>query len=91
MKASGNGTPKQCVENLLSLWRYEVPFDRARGIDTRIFDHPANTAEGELRENALWLIRTYETRVNADRVEITVNIAEDGDYYLTASISDREG
>ena len=88
MKAAGNGTPKQCVENLLSLYRGEVPFDRTRGIDTRIFDRPANVAENELRDNALWLIQTYEPRVDTESIDIAVNVAENGDYSLTANIQE---
>lgn len=88
MKASGNGTPAQCVQNLLLLHRAEVAFDRLRGIDTRIFDKPASTAESELRENALWLIQTYEPRVDASSIDITVIQGESGDYKITANIQD---
>ena len=38
MKAAGNGTPKQCVENLLSMVRGENPMERVKGIDARWFD-----------------------------------------------------
>ena len=33
MKASGNGTPQTCVQNLLKTTRGEVPYERIKGID----------------------------------------------------------
>ena len=38
MLAKGNGTPIQCVQNLLSIIRGEVPFERVKGLDARLID-----------------------------------------------------
>ena len=41
MKAKGNGSPEQCVENLLLIVRGEVPFERLKGIDATLTDRPS--------------------------------------------------
>ena len=38
MKASGNGTPETCVQNLLKTIRGEVPYERLKGIDRTLID-----------------------------------------------------
>ena len=38
MKASGNGTPQTCVQNLLKTTRGEVPYERIKGIDRSLID-----------------------------------------------------
>lgn len=88
MKASGNGTPKQCVENLLSIIRGENPMERVKGINARLFDKPHGEAETASQEDATWLIRTYEPRVNAEAIEITAEEQAEGNYKLTAYITD---
>ena len=88
MKSSGNGTPKQCVENLLSIIRGENPMERVKGINARLFDKPRGEAEMSLKEDAAWLIRTYEPRANVEDIEITVEEQQDGNYKLTAYITD---
>lgn len=88
MKAARNGTPKQCVENLLSMVRGENPMERVKGIDARWFDRPEGQAAEGLVEDANWLIRTYEPRVNVEDVKISIAEQQDGSYGLTAFLSD---
>ena len=40
MKASGNGAPEICVQNLLKTIRGEVPYERIKGIDRTLIDKP---------------------------------------------------
>ena len=44
MKASGNGAPEICVQNLLKTIRGEVPYERIKGIDRTLIDKPSETA-----------------------------------------------
>lgn len=88
MKAVGNGTPKQCVENLLSIIRGENAMERIKGINARLFDLPRDEAVIALKEDARWLIETYEPRVNMEEIAITVIEQKDGSFQLTALISD---
>ena len=43
MKASGNGAPEICVQNLLKTIRGEVPYERIKGIDRTLIDKPSET------------------------------------------------
>ena len=88
MKKSGNGDPKRCCENLVSIIRGEVPFDRVRGMDARTIDKPESDARFEFEADARWNIETYEPRVNADKTEITVNDAPGGGFTLDIEISE---
>ena len=38
MKATGNGRPQTCVQNLLKTIRGEVPYERLKGIDRTLID-----------------------------------------------------
>ena len=88
MLKTGNGEPKKCVENLVSIVRGEVPFDRVRGIDARIIDSPSEEAAQDLQQEALWNVETYEPRVNADRTEINAVEAEKGGFKLEIAVSE---
>ncbi len=40
MQASGNGSPMQCVANLVRIVRGECTYDRVKGIDPSLIDRP---------------------------------------------------
>lgn len=88
MLKSGNGDPKRCAENLLATVRGEVCYDRVRGIDPRIIDTPEDDAEIELEQDARWNIDTYEPRLSANSVDISVITSETGDFQLQMYVSD---
>lgn len=88
MMKSGNGDPKRCVENLASIVRGEVPFDRVRGIDARIIDKPTDEAAQELEQEAFWNVETYEPRVNAESTKITANLDDNGGFELDVEVSE---
>lgn len=70
MKASGNGDPMQCVSNLIRIVRGENPYERCKGLDPRLIDKPYSVYEEAIRKDVLWNIRTYEPRVDVDKVDI---------------------
>lgn len=76
MQKSGNGTPQQCVANLLNLWQYEVPYARLKGMDPSIIDMPKDDADRAAKNHATWLIENYEPRVTLESVDI--NYTEEG-------------
>ena len=86
MLKSGNGDPKKCVENLVSIIRGEVPFDRVRGMDARTIDKPADEARFEFENDARWNVETYEPRADLSKAEITVNEAENGGFTLNIEV-----
>lgn len=90
MRATGNGNPAICTENLLKIVRGEVPFERLKGMDPRIIDRPIIEAEAELQQNAQWLISTYEPRVTINRIQIAQSDGLDGGFAITAQVKRKE-
>lgn len=90
MLKSGNGAPKRCIENLVSIVRGEIPFDRVRGIDARIIDSPSEDAAIELEQDARWNIETYEPRARANSTEIIVTEAEKGGFAININITESD-
>lgn len=82
MLSAGNGDPIQCVGNLLSIVRGEVPYDRVKGLNARWIDGLQKETQPELIEDAKWLIKVYEPRVDADEIEIVATEATNGNYEL---------
>ena len=85
MKAKGNGTPQQCVANLLNLYQYEVPYARLKGMDPSIVDMPRDEAEVTGKNHAAWLIENYEPRVTVN--DIGISYAEDNRMIITPDIT----
>ena len=86
MKASGNGTPQTCVQNLLKTTRGEVPYERIKGIDRSLIDQPSETAAPELAAEVEFVVDTYEPRVKRTDVELVALAAEVGGFEINASI-----
>ena len=78
MKASGNGAPEICVQNLLKTIRGEVPYERIKGID--------RTAATDLAADVEFLVETYEPRVQLSDSDLKAMTAQAGDFELRASI-----
>ena len=91
MKAKGNGTPQVCVNNLLRLFRGEVPYERVKGLDPRLIDRPAGVASGLLQQDADWLIETSEPRATIKALSVTPSDGINGGYTVTAEIEERGG
>lgn len=91
MRASGNGNPAICARNLLQLFRGEVPYERVKGLDSRLIDSPVSTVETEIQQDATWLLETYEPRVTVNGIHIAPSDAVAGSYAVTADISAEEG
>lgn len=89
MKASGNGTPQVCVNNLLQITRGEVPYERVKGLDPRLIDRPVSTAGLELRQDVQWLVETYEPRAEIKNIAVTQDAAVEGGFSVSADIEDK--
>lgn len=87
MLASGNADKTVCVNNLLRIIRGEVPYDRIRGLDARSIDKPADVAAAEMRQDAEWMLGTYEPRAEVQAVQVTQDAAEDGGFTVAAEIT----
>lgn len=90
MRASGNGDPGVCANNLLSINRGEVPYERIKGLDPRMIGKPITEAEPEIQEDARWLLSTYEPRANVNSISLSQTDAVDGSFLVTADITEKE-
>lgn len=83
MLSTKNSDPQRCAENLMRIVRGEVPFDRIRGVDAGLIDRPGSDAVGEVEEDAEWVLKTYEPRVEVESVTVAMD-GESGDFSLSA-------
>lgn len=90
MRASGNGNPAVCANNLLSISRGEVPYERIKGLDPRLIGKPISTVEQEIQQDGRWLLETYEPRVNVSRISVSQTDAVAGGFQITADIEGKE-
>ena len=88
MKSSGNGAVDQCVHNLVSIQRGEVPFMRLCGVNPEIIDKPVNEAAIELIANVQENIEGYEPRAVFDSCKIETLLKESADYSATIYASE---
>lgn len=88
MRAKGNGAPQVCANNLFRLYRGQVPYERVKGLDPRLYNRPSVAADMELRQDADWLIDTYEPRAALKAITITRSGVE-GDFTITAELEER--
>lgn len=84
MKSKGNGTPQQCISNLLHLYQYEVHHARLKGMDPSIIDMPQEDAEITAKNHASWLVETYEPRVTVN--DIKISYSESGTMIITPDV-----
>lgn len=89
MRAKGNGAPQVCTNNLFRLFRGEVPYERVKGLDPRLYDKPFVTADTQLRQDADWLIDTYEPRASIKAIHITRSDTAYGGFTITAELEER--
>lgn len=86
MLASGNGSPDVCVMNLLRTFRGEVPYSRIKGLNARNIDRPSSIAKADIEADAVWVISTYEPRVNANDAVTGVADGVQGDFNLSTDV-----
>lgn len=89
MIAKGNGTAQVCANNLLRIFRGEVPYERVKGLDPRVIDRPIPAADAQLRQDADWLIDTYEPRAIIKSLSVAQEAAAVGGFAVTAEIEEK--
>ena len=70
MKASGNGAPEICVQNLLKTIRGEVPYERIKGIDRTLIDKPSETAATDLAADVEFLVAVTNTHLTLPTIRL---------------------
>ena len=90
MRATGNGAPQVCVNNLLQVFRGEVPYERVKGLDPRLIDRPISSADAQLRQDADWLVDTYQPRAEIKSIPVSQSDADSGGLLVTADTDLKE-
>lgn len=90
MRATGNGAADVCANNLLRIARGEVPFERVKGLDPRMIDRPMGIVQRDLRQDAEWLLDTYEPRVRVNAINIDPATGADAGFIVTADVTETE-
>lgn len=91
MKSRGNGNPRTCAENLLLCCRGEIPYERIKGLDPTIIHAPSVEATQRIKQDADWLVSTYEPRVNVNEIIITPADGANGKYSVSVDLTLKEG
>ena len=89
MRATGNAAPQVCVNNLLRTFRGEVPYERVKGLDPRMIDRPILASDAQLRQDADWLVDTYEPRAKVKNITAEQSAALNGGFVITAEIEEK--
>lgn len=90
MRAAGNGAADVCANNLLQITRGEVPYERVKGLDPRMIDRPISEVQSGIRQDAEWLITTYEPRVMVNAINIDHVAGDDAGFIVTADVTETE-
>ena len=90
MRANGNGAPDVCANNLLRIARGEVPFERVKGLDPRMIDRPMGIVQNDIRQDAEWLLSTYEPRVTVNGINIEPETGTAAGFVVTADVTETE-
>jgi len=91
MQATGNGRPEICVNNLLSLARGEVPYERLKGLDANFIDAPKTTVRNTVFVDIERTLNIYENRIKINEVDIAGLFEKEGQFSLTAGVDVKEG
>lgn len=86
-------TPEERINNLLSMYQGECPFERLKGMDSTLIDMPASQAKPKIIEHVKWLLKTYEPDIAV--VSVAVYDAESeidgfsfGDFIIKVEIEE---
>lgn len=90
MLARNNGDPRQCAANLLKITRGENPFERIKGIDSKLTDAPSVMAKHDTIADIEWVLDSYEPRVEVEKIDVNGIEAQRGDFSSITSIKLRE-
>ena len=87
-------TPAERINNLLSMYQGECPFERLKGMDPTLIDAPASYAKSKIIEHVKWLLKTYEPDITVLSVVIyeadsNVDGVSFGDYVIKIEFEEK--
>lgn len=90
MKSSGNGKASVCAENLLKCVRFDVPYERTKGLNPRLIDSAMGEAAVRLKQDAELIIEVFEPRAVVNEIRVEPGDTANGGLSVTADIRERE-
>jgi hypothetical protein len=72
------------------MFRGECPYERVKGLDPRMIDKPLSQVEPDIKQDAEWLIDTYEPRATTNDITVSADDAVGGAFVIDADIAVRE-
>jgi phage baseplate assembly protein W len=86
MIAKGNGKIQNCANNLLRMFHGEVPYERVKGMNPWLVDKPLSEAAPVMKQDAEWLIKTYEPRATVNNIAVASDPSAPGGVTVLAEI-----
>lgn len=91
MLSTGNGTPQQCVFNLLSIVQGENPYERCKGLSAEISDQPLTQAMGMVITESEWNVKNYEPRADVEDINLVMEDVIKGRFGIGTGIKTGNG
>ena len=80
MLAKGNGNLENCINNLVHIFRGEVPFERAMGLNRAYIGKVSGIEFAKMTVDTKRMLKAYEPRADIDNIKVKTLLA--GDYQM---------
>ena len=80
MLAKGNGNVENCINNLIHVFRGEVPFERAMGFSRSYIGNVSGIEFAKMTVDTKRMLKAYEPRTEIDNIKVKNILA--GDYQM---------
>lgn len=88
MLAKGNGNAENCVNNLVHIFRGEVPFERAMGLNRAYIGKASGIEFAKFTVDTKRMLKAYEPRAEIDSLKVKSVLA--GDYKVDIALKGAE-
>lgn len=91
MKSIGNSNPDVCVQNLLKCVRFEVPYERTKGLNPSLLDSTPGASFVDLKQDAELVVEIFEKRVILNGIHVSKDDTKNGSFIVTADVTEKGG
>lgn len=88
MLAKGNGNVENCINNLVHIFRGEVPFERAMGLNRAYIGKSSGIEFAKMTVDTKRMLKAYEPRAEIDNIKVKTILA--GDYRMEIALKGAE-
>ena len=88
MLAKGNGNVENCINNLVHIFRGEVPFERAMGLNRAYIGKTSGIEFAIMTVDTKRMLEAYEPRAEIDNIKVKTLLA--GDYQMEVTLKGAE-